>query len=110
MPRKKKPPVSFEGVVIQDVDAIAGAADPDLPQPGSAVVTGDPHGVMRAWIAQPEAMTVTFTGDPRGGANPNAIELGGKTFPLGKAVMVNDVKWIATFGGKVRRNGHFEVG
>jgi hypothetical protein len=44
-----------------------------------------------------------FTGDPRGGADPPAVELFGLVFPRGLAVEVTDAMAIA----KLAQNGHF---
>ena len=50
---------------------------------------------------------VTFTGDPRGGEDPEAPVYGGKIFPKGRAVEV-DAAWL-TANANVRKNNHFRV-
>jgi hypothetical protein len=57
----------------------------------------------------PAKITVTFTGDPRGKADPERPEYAGKSFPKGKAVVVEDVPWIKTNLDNLRHNNHFRV-
>lgn len=57
----------------------------------------------------PAKITVTFTGDPRGGTDPEAPEYAGKAFPKGKAVVVEDVAWIKQHYGNLLKNNHFRV-
>lgn len=58
---------------------------------------------------KPAKITVTFTGDPKGGLDPIAPEYGGKTFEKGKAVVIEDAAWIKTHGHNLRKNNHFRV-
>src|SRR5687768_15117068 len=57
----------------------------------------------------PAKITVTFTGDPRGGSDPETPEYAGKVFPKGKAVVVDDVAWIKQYRGNLLKNNHFRV-
>lgn len=61
--------------------------------------------------AKPEApkasASATFTGDPRGGPDPEAPEYGGMVFPKGKAIPVT-AEWLAA-NGNIRKNNHFKV-
>jgi hypothetical protein len=58
---------------------------------------------------KPAKITVTFTGDPNGGSDPENPEYAGKSFPKGKAVVVDDPAWIRQNGDNIRRNNHFRV-
>ncbi len=58
--------------------------------------------------ANAKSITVTFTGDPRGGKDPEVAEYGGKFFPKGKAVTVDDPMWI-TINANIAKNSHFKV-
>jgi hypothetical protein len=57
----------------------------------------------------PAKITVTFTGDPKGGADPENPEYAGKSFPKGVAVVVDDPAWIRQNGDNIRSNNHFRV-
>jgi hypothetical protein len=54
------------------------------------------------------AATITFTGDPRGGKDPAVAEYGGKSFPKGEPVTVDDAGWLA-INANIRKNSHFRV-
>ncbi len=60
-----------------------------------------------AVAAKRESLTVTFTGDPRGGRDPEIAEYGGKQFPKGKPVVVDEA-WLA-LNPNLRNNSHFAV-
>lgn len=53
------------------------------------------------------AATITFTGDPTGGSDPEHPEYGGVSFPKGKPVNV-DSAWLAA-NPNVKKNSHFKV-
>lgn len=70
--------------------------DADLPEPEPTLEAPKDGG-----------KSVTFTGDPRGGKDPEEAEYGGKTFPKGKAVSV-DADWLKA-NPNITGNNHFKV-
>lgn len=80
---------------------------PKSPAPAKPVV---PWGDDTGYVDKPSgSITVTFTGDPSGGRDPDNPEYGGVPMPKGVPVVIKDPAWIKQYGARLRRNSHFRV-
>ncbi len=81
--------------------------------PATPAVTVAPSAPVKG---KAKSITVTFKGDPKGYTHanykhndPDPAEYGGKEFPKGEPVTVDDANWIKINGPTLRRNSHFTV-